>query len=323
MTAGRAVARWVERRPVLAFVLVFALLPHVVPYYALTTQILTYGLFAMGFNLLYGYTGLLSFGHAAYFGLGAYGTGLLLAKVRFESTWLALGAGVLAAAAGAAVIGYLCMRRRGVYFGLLTLAFAQVLYFIVFQLGDLTGGEDGLRGLPSRTLSVPGGSISLESPPFFYYFVLGVVTLALLGLQRLLGSPFGAVLQAIRENGERCMACGYDVRRVRVLSFVLSGVLAGLAGGLNALHLRIVPIDTLYWTTSGQVMLMTLVGGGGTFLGPFVGAAIFLALEDVLALVTKSWQLVMGTIFVWCVVFLPRGILGTLGARLAVRDSDA
>jgi branched-chain amino acid transport system permease protein len=323
MTAVRAAAGWLERHAILAFVVLFALVPHVVPYYALVTQILTYGLFAMGFNLLYGYTGMLSFGHAAYFGLGAYGTGLALAKLGLSSTWGALGIGVVAAAVGAAVIGYLCMRRRGVYFGLLTLAFAQVLYFVVFQLGDLTGGEDGLRGLPSLAAGFPGGSISLESPLAFYYFVLGVVTLALCGLKRLLGSPFGAVLRAVRENGERCMACGYDVRRVRIVSFVFSGVLAGLAGGLNALHLRIVPIDTLYWTTSGQVMLMTLVGGGGTFFGPFVGASIFLALEDLLALVTQSWQLVMGAIFVCCVVFLPRGILGTLSGRFAARDSDA
>jgi branched-chain amino acid transport system permease protein len=276
----------------------------------------------MGFNLLYGYTGLLSFGHAAYFGLGAYGTGIALAKLGWSSVLAALGVGVLTAAAGGLVVGFLCMRRRGVYFGLLTLAFAQLLYFVVYHLGDLTGGEDGLRGLPSLALHLPGGSLSLESPLVFYYFVLVVATLAVVGLRRVLESPFGAVLQAIRENVDRCTACGYDVRRAKILSFVFSGVLAGLAGGLNALHLRIVPVDTLHWTTSGQVLLMTLVGGGGTFFGPFVGASVFLALEDLLAVVTESWQLVMGAIFVCCVMFLPRGILGTLSDRLATRRPE-
>ena len=236
---------------------------------------------------------------------------------------MALGVGIVAAAVGAMVVGFMCMRRRGVYFGLLTLAFSQLLYFIFYHLGDVTGGEDGLRGFPPLLLRVPGGSLPLDSPLSFYYFVLVVVALAVIGLKRVLDSPFGAVLQAIRENGDRCLSCGYDVKNVKILAFVFSGVLAGLAGGLNAMHLRIVPVDTLYWTTSGTVLLMTLVGGGSTFFGPFVGASVYLALESLLALVTESWQLIMGGIFVVCVVFLPRGILGWLSDRLVAHDPGA
>jgi len=323
MTIIRALAAWLEHHPLTGLLVFFAVFPFIMPYHALSTQILTYGLFAMGYNLLYGYTGLLSFGHAAYFGLGAYGTGLALARMGLGSPLVALGLGIVAAAAGAAIIGFFCMRRRGVYFGLLTLAFAQLLYFIVYHMGDITGGEDGLRGFPSLVVRLPGASLPLDSPLSFYYFVLVVVALAVIGLKRVLDSPFGSVLQAIRENGDRCLACGYEVKNVKILAFVFSGVLAGLAGGLNAMHLRIVPVDTLYWTTSGTVLLMTLVGGGSTFFGPFVGASVYLALESLLALVTDSWQLIMGGIFVGCVVLLPRGILGWLSDRLVARTPGA
>ena len=167
MTIVRALAAWLEHHPLTGLLVFFAVLPFVMPYHALSTQILTYGLFAMGFNLLYGYTGLLSFGHAAYFGLGAYGTGLALARMGLGSPLVALGIGIMAAAVGAAIIGLLCMRRRGVYFGLLTLAFGQLLYFIAYHLGDITGGEDGLRGFPSLVVRLPGGSIPLDSPLSF------------------------------------------------------------------------------------------------------------------------------------------------------------
>ena len=155
MTIVRALAAWLEHHPLTGLLVFFAGLPFILPYHALSTQILTYGLFAMGFNLLYGYTGLLSFGHAAYFGLGAYGTGLALARMGLGSPLVALGMGIIASGAGAAIIGFMCMRRRGVYFGLLTLAFAQLLYFIVYHMGDITGGEDGLRGFPSLVVLSP------------------------------------------------------------------------------------------------------------------------------------------------------------------------
>ena len=312
----RAVVRAVAAHPVLAFALVFAIFPFVVPYKALATQVLIYGLFALGFNLLYGYTGLLSFGHAAYWGLGAYGTGLALAKLKLASLWGALGFGLLLAGVGGAIIGFFCLRRRGIYFAMLSLAFAQLLYFIAFHLADVTGGDDGLRGIHVPPLRVPGLSLSLDSSLAFYYFSFVLVTLALLALKRILDSPFGAVLQAIRENSDRAVACGYDVRRIKHLSFVFSALFCGLAGGLDALRLAVVPVESLYWTTSGQVVIMTLLGGAGTFFGPFVGATAFLVLEDRLSTFTESWPLFIGLIFMAFVLFLPKGIWGTLLARI-------
>ena len=312
----RALTGWIAGHPVLAFLVVFAVFPFLVPYKALATQVLIYGLFALGFNLLYGYTGLLSFGHAAYWGLGAYGTGIALAKLQVGSLWLALLAGPALAVVGGVVIGFLCLRRRGIYFAMLTLAFAQLLYFVGFHLADVTGGDDGLRGISVPPLVLPGVRIPLDTSLTFYYFAFALVALAVAGLKRILDSPFGAVLQAIRENSDRAVACGYDATRVKHLSFVFSALFAGLAGALDALRLNVVPIESLYWSTSGQVVIMTLLGGAGTFFGPFVGAATWLVLEDRLAVFTESWPLVVGAIFMAFVLFLPKGIWGTLLARL-------
>ncbi|MGH7393141.1 MAG: branched-chain amino acid ABC transporter permease [Candidatus Rokuibacteriota bacterium] len=308
----------VHAHPVAVFVVVFAVFPFVVPYRALATQVLIFGLFALGFNLLYGYTGLLSFGHAAYYGLGAYGTGIALARLEWTSLWAGLGAGLALAVLGGALIGFFCLRRRGIYFSMLTLAFAQLVYFIGFHSTDWTGGDDGLRGIP---LLPTGLGIPLDTPLGFYYFAFGLVTLAVAALKRILDSPFGAVLQAIRENTDRAVACGYDVTRVKLLSFVFSALFSGLAGGLDALRLSVVPIESLYWTTSGQVVMMTLLGGAGTFFGPFVGAAAFLVLEDRLSVFIESWSLVVGAIFMAFVLFLPKGIWGTLLPRLGAARS--
>jgi branched-chain amino acid transport system permease protein len=199
---------------------------------------------------------------------------------------------------------------------MLSLAFAQLLYFIAFHLADITGGDDGLRGVGVPPLRLPGITLALDSSLAFYYFAFAVVTLAMLVLKRILDSPFGAVLQAIRENSDRAVACGYDIRRIKLLSFVFSALFCGLAGALDALRLGVVPVESLYWTTSGQVVIMTLLGGAGTFFGPFVGATTFLVLEDRLSVVTESWPLFIGLIFMAFVLFLPKGIWGTLLARL-------
>ena len=313
--ALRAVAAWVTVHPVASFIVFFAAFPFLVPYQSLATQVLIFGLFALGFNLLYGYTGLLSFGHAAYYGLGAYGAGIALAKLKVTSLWLALGMGLTAAVIGGALVGFFCLRRRGIYFAMLTLAFAQMLYFIAFHAADLTGGDDGLRGIPLHPLGLAGWSVSLRTPLAFYFFAYALVVLAVAALKRILDSPFGAVLQAIRENSDRAVACGYDINRIKLLSFVFSALFTGLAGALDALRLTVVPVDSLYWTTSGQVVIMTLLGGAGTFFGPFVGAATFLILADRLSLVIEAWPLVIGVIFMAFVLFLPRGIWGTLVAR--------
>jgi branched-chain amino acid transport system permease protein len=318
--ALRPVTRWIAAHPVTSVVVFFAIFPFVAPHTSLATQVLTYGLFALGFNLLYGYTGLLSFGHAAYYGLGAYGTGLALAKLQVPSLWGALAIGVLAGAAGGAVAGFFCLRRRGIYFAMLTLAFAQLLYFVAFHLADVTGGDDGLRGIPLHPLGLLGTSVSLRSPFAFYCFAFVIVSLAVAALKRILDSPFGAVLQAIRENPERASACGYDVNRVKLVSFIFSAFFAGLAGALEALRLTVVPVEALYWSTSGQVVIMTLLGGAGTFFGPFVGAATFLVLEERLSRMIEWWPIVVGVVFMTFVLFLPKGIWGTLLARLHVDE---
>jgi branched-chain amino acid transport system permease protein len=308
----RPAVAWLARHPVLCFFAVFSVFPWVVPYKSLATQVLIYGLFALGFNLLYGYTGLLSFGSAAYWGLGAYGTGIALAKLKVTSLWLALGAGVVAALLGGAVFGFFCLRRRGIYFAMLTLAFAQALYFAGFHLASWTGGDDGLRGITVPAVVLPGARIALDRSVVFYYFTLVIVGVAVAALKRILDSPFGTVLQAIRENADRATACGYDISRVKHVSFVFYAMFCGLAGSLDALRLTVVPIESLHWSTSGQVVIMTLLGGAGTFFGPFVGATTYLVLEDMISVVTESWPLVIGAIFMAFVLFLPKGIWGTL-----------
>jgi len=217
---------------------------------------------------------------------------------------------------GGVAIGFFCLRRRGIYFAMLTLAFAQLLYFIAFHLSDVTGGDDGLRGIPLLPINVFGWKVDLEGSLAFYYFSFFVVWLAVAGLKRILDSPFGTVLQAIRENGDRASACGYDVNRVKLLSFVFSAFFAGLAGALDALRLAVVPVESLYWVTSGQVVIMTLLGGAGTFFGPFVGAGTYLVLGDRLAVFTERWPLVIGLIFMTFVLFLPKGIWGTIVANI-------
>jgi branched-chain amino acid transport system permease protein len=313
----RRLAGWIGAHPAPSIIAFFAVLPFLVPYRSLATQILVYGLFALGFNLLYGYTGLLSFGHAAYFGLGAYGAGIALARLGWTSVWAALGLGVAAALAGGVLVGFFALRRRGIYFAMLTLAFAQLFYFVAFHLAELTGGDDGLRGIPQLALGLFGLELSLKHPLAFHYFALAWVALAVASLRRILLSPFGTVLAAIRENTDRAQACGYDVNRIKLLSFVFSALYTGLSGALEALRLTVVPVEALYWTTSGQAVIMTLLGGAGTFFGPFVGAATYLVLADRLALYIEAWPLVIGVIFMGFVLFLPKGIWGTFLDRLA------
>jgi branched-chain amino acid transport system permease protein len=321
MSVLRAVAARVGARPVLAFWVFFAIFPFIVPNRTMATQVLVFGLLAMGFNLLYGYTGLLSFGHAAYYGLGAYGAGIALAKLHVGSLWLGLASGLLLAGLGGLVIGFFCLRRRGIYFAMLTLAFAQLLYFVAFHLADWTGGDDGLRGIPQLTLGLGPWQYSIESTLGFYYFSYVLVGLAVAALKRILDSPFGAVLRAIRENSSRAMACGYDINRVKHLSFVFSACFAGLAGSLDALRLTVVPVESLYWTTSGQTVMMTLLGGAGTFFGPFVGAATVLVPEERRSRVLEAWPIVIGAIFTAFVLFLPKGIWGTLTGGIHGRQS--
>ncbi|MCW5679877.1 MAG: branched-chain amino acid ABC transporter permease [Xanthobacteraceae bacterium] len=296
---------------VLLTLLFLAIFPWITPYEALAVNILILGLFALGFNLIFGYTGLLSFGHAAFLGSGAYGCGIAI--VHYGFGWFAaILTGVAVATFFAVIIGFLAIRTRGIYFAMVTLALSMCVYYLFYQLQGLTGGENGLRGVNLQTISVFGYPVSFIKPITKYYVILCFVGVAIWLFSRVLNSPFGAVLEAIRENEGRARACGYDVSRTKFVAFVLSGAICGLAGALNAIHLSIVPVETLHYTTSGQVVMMALLGGMGTFFGPFVGAATFLLVQDVLSNMTTHWQLFVGIIFIVFVLFFPRGIWGSI-----------
>lgn len=291
-----------------AFVLVF---PLIMPFTALAVNILIYGLYAVGFNLLFGYLGLLSFGHAALFGTGAYLCGIAI--VHFGAPWyLAILIGVVAGAAMAAAIGALAIRTRGIYFAMVTMALSQCVFYLFYQAVGWTGGENGLRGINVRDINLFGLHLDFINPLTRYYIVAAFVIAALFILSRILASPFGAVLEAVRENEARARASGYNVTVTRLVTFILSGAFCGLAGALIALHLSIVPIELLSIETSGMVVMMSLLGGMGTFFGPFVGAGIFLLLENLVSLWTVHWQLFVGAVFVVCVLFFPAGIWGTI-----------
>jgi branched-chain amino acid transport system permease protein len=283
----------------LAFLMIF---PWLMPYEALAVNILILGLYALGFNLVFGYTGLLSFCHAAFLGTGAYACG-----------WFgAILIGTSVATLTAAIMGVLAIRTRGIYFAMVTLALSMCVYYALYQMQWLTGGENGLRGVNIKTISVLGFELPFINPTVKYYVVLAFVATAIWLFSRLLASPFGAVLEAIRENEERAKACGYDVARTKLLVFIISGAICGLAGALNALHLSIVPIETLHYITSGQAVMMALLGGMGTFFGPFIGAATFLLIQDVASTITSHWQLFVGIIFIGFVLFFPKGIWGSI-----------
>lgn len=293
---------------VLLFLLVF---PFLMPYDALSVNILIFGLYAVGFNLLFGYTGMLSFGHAAFLGVGSYLAGIAVVSGGWP-WWAAILLGVVSAAVVGVAMGYLAIRTRGIYFSMVTLALAQIIYYVFYKADGWTGGENGLRGVKVETIDLPGISIDFINPLNKYYVILFFVALALWFVSRVLNSPFGAVIESIRENEKRASACGYDVARAKLLVFVLSAAICGLAGTLRALHLSVVPIDSLHYLQSGQAVMMCLLGGMGTFFGPFVGAAVFLYLEDVVTNLTRYWMGVVGVVFMVFVLFFPKGIWGSL-----------
>lgn len=300
---------------VLLFLLAF---PWLMPYEALAVNILIFGLFAVGFNLVFGYTGMLSFGHASFLGVGSYLTGI--AMVHFGLHWLAaIVVGVLASLLAGLVVGYLAIRTRGIYFSMVTLALGQVIYYLFYKAERWTGGENGLRGIKAEVIDLFGFRIDFLNPMTKYYVIWIFVALAMWLVSRILASPFGAVIEAIRENEKRTAACGYDVARAKLLIFVISAGVCGLAGSLRALHLSVVPVDSLHYLQSGQAVMMCLLGGMGTFFGPFVGAGVFLYLEDVVTTLTKYWMGAVGLLFMALVLFFPRGIWGTLVHQLQRR----
>jgi|SRR5450830_69546 len=298
------------RQRVAATVLVLLTLPWILPNQSLAVNILIYGLYAAGFNLLFGYMGMLSFGHAAFLRLGSYTAGILIAHAGV-AWWLAIPLAIAASALLALVMGLLAIRTRGIYFAMVTLALSQCVYFLVYQF-PLSGGENGLRGVNLPTIALPGLTLNLLDPTVKYYAFLVVVALTLACLSRVLASPFGAVLEAVRENEMRTRACGFQVEHTKLIAFIMSGAICGLAGALNAIHLSSVAIESLHYETSGLVVMICLLGGMGTFFGPFVGAALFLLIQDLFSQWTEHWQLYVGLIFMAFVLFFPKGVWGTI-----------
>ena len=311
----------IARHRVLASTLFLAIFPFIMPYEALAINILIFGLFAMGFNLLFGYMGLLSFGHAAFLGIGSYLTGIGI--VHYGMPWgAAILVGIIGAAIGGLIMGYLAIRTRGIYFSMVTLALGQIVYYIFYKAESFTGGENGLRGVRVDQFNILGIPVDFLNPLVKYYIILFFVVLAIWLISRILSSPLGAVMEAIRENEKRAAACGFDVARTKLLVFVISAAICGLAGSLRALHLSIVPIDSLHYLQSGQAVMMSILGGMGTFFGPFIGAAVMLYLEDVVTTFTKHWMAVVGLVFMFFVLFFPKGIWGTILSKLQINQDS-
>lgn len=295
---------------VFALLLAAALAAPFVMYPVLLMDILCFALFASAFNLLLGYTGLLSFGHAAFFATAAYITGHLI-KVHNFGPALGIVTGTLAAAALGFLIGSLVVRRQGIYFSMITLAMAQLMYFIFLE-ASFTSGEDGLQGIPRGRLF---WIVNLENDRTLYYVVLTIFIFGIFMIWRTIHSPFGQVLKAIRENEPRAISLGYNVNRYKVLAFVISASLAGLAGATKALVFTFVTLTDADWHTSGEVVLMTLLGGMGTVAGPIVGAVSIVTLENELSDKVGSFvTVIIGAIFVICVLLFRRGIVGEVAA---------
>jgi len=294
---------------VVAGLVVVLVLPRLI-YPVLALEILLWGLFAMSVDLLLGFVGLLSFGHAAFWGIGGYAAALLARAFLLPFPVAAL-AGTLAAALLAVPVGFLSIRRRGIYFAMVTLAFAQLVFYVVNEWRSLTGGENGVQGVPRL---LPGFSVGRSLD--FYYAALPLVLLGFFVAYRVVRSPFGHVLAAIRDNEARAQSLGYATWRYKLLGFVLSAALAGLAGSLFALGHGFASLELLHWTTSGEAVLMTILGGIGTLWGGLVGAAVVLLVRDTLSTASEASGVVTGAIFLVIVLAFRRGVLGTLGERL-------
>ena len=285
-------------------------------YTALGTRVLILGLAAMSVNFLLGFTGVLSFGHAAYFGLGAYGAGLSL-KYLAPSTPLSLVMGMLLGGLAGAILGMLIVRRRGVYFAMVTIAFGQVLYYIAFQWSSLTGGDDGLRGFSRQPLDLGLFKIDiLSNADNFYFFVLFSFAIIAAVMGFILKSPFGRTMLAIRENERRARFLGIPVERHIWIAFTLSCFFMGFAGALYALLNNFADPRGLHFSQSGDFVMMAVMGGMRSFWGPLLGAAVFVVLQDYLSSVTVNWMSFVGLLFVLVVLFFPRGLLGVIRRKL-------
>lgn len=316
---GTAAARWTWGQVALLVILAVVVL-FTVPNPSLAIGMLIYGLWASGLNLMVGYGGLVSFGHALPFAWGGYATGLSLLNVS-TSAWLAMLVSMVSMALLSVFVGAVCLRRTEVYFSMLTLAFAQLGFFIALQWSSVTGGDDGLAGIPAPTLWLPGVTLELNAlrdPLTFFLFTAAIVVLVFAALILYTESPMGRVLQAIRENEERARGCGYNTRRVQLVTFIIAGGVAGLAGSLFAMLNNFVGLQQ-YWLLSGIVLIMAILGGRGSLFGPFLGAVVYLILESTLSRYYASWQLFVGAIFVACVLTFPQGLWGLFTSTLPRR----
>lgn len=323
ITAG-AIARpaeeggfWGFSKPQLGALAVLIVFLAVAPFYlypVFLMKLLCFALFACAFNLLIGYVGLLSFGHAAYFGMGGYIAGHA-AKVWGLTPELAVLAGAVVAGVQGWVFGWIAIRRQGIYFAMITLAMAQMVYFVCVQ-APFTGGEDGIQAIPRGDLF---GGISLASDMSMYWFVAAVFLVGFLMIHRIIHSPYGQVLKAIRENEPRATSLGYRTDDYKLVAFILSATLAGVAGGVKSIVFGIATLTDVHWSMSGEVVLMTLVGGLGTVFGPVVGAAVIVTMQNYLAEMGAWVTVIQGAIFVTMVLAFRRGIVGEIANLLRVK----
>ena len=307
-----------HKKVLISAVILLAILlvaPHLF-YPVFLMKVLCFALFACAFNLLLGYVGLLSFGHAAFFGSAGYVTAHMVKALDF-SPLLGILIGVAVSALLGLVIGWLAIRRSGIYFAMITLGFAQVIYFLSLQL-DFTGGEDGIQGVPRGSLV---GLVDLNDTLAMYHFVMVIFLVGFYLIYRTINSPFGQVLKAIRENEPRARSLGYNTDRFKLMAFVISAALSGLAGGTKSLVFQLASLTDVHWHMSGEVVLMTLLGGMGTVFGPAVGALLVVTLNNYLAGFGSWVTIIIGAIFVTCVLAFRRGIVGEILAKVRVWPS--
>ncbi len=308
---------WAQRRSAMVLLLWVALvtlpwwLPHMGGYSALGSKILIFGLATMGLNILFGFTGGLSFGQAAYFGIGAYGAGMTL-KYLAPSTPLAILLGTLAGGLAAAILGPLVMRRRGIYFAMITIAIGQLFYFVAVRWNNVTGGEDGLAGFGRQPIHFGRFIVDLDQT-HFYYLVLICFTAGVIVMRMLLRSPLGHTWVAIRENRRRMQFLGVKTDLYVWASFAIAGLITALAGTLNALLFNFTSPQDLHWILSGDFVMMIVLGGMRNFWGPLLGTAIFVIAQDYLSSITGNWMSFVGLIFVVIVLLFPKGLLGMVG----------
>jgi branched-chain amino acid transport system permease protein len=300
---------------VLGLIAVMALLPQLASPYALLLMLpfIGYSIALLGFNLLFGTTGLLSFGHALFLGVGAYSAAVLTSKLGVRSFELLLITAALASGLISLVVGLLCVRYTRIFFGMLTLAFGMLFHSFLFKFYHLTGGDQGMRVLRPLLLGMEwrGGKTAFLTGPFYYY-ALALFALAALAMWRITASPFGLHLRAIRENAGKAAYVGVQIFRMRLAAFVISAVYGGVGGAILAVTTGLADPELAYWTHSGNLVFMAVLGGSGTFAGPAIGALAFVLLQDFVMSVTQYWRFVMGAVLVLLVVFMPQGLSGTI-----------